>query len=707
MSSLPLETQSIVDAKVSCLQAEVKEKVSRLQGDVNDKVSRLQAEVNEKIAHLQAELQEQVSVLETAFREERSRLNGPRNALSPVHHLPPEILSRILLESLAASSKLKRPSHINPFSRIHKVSRSYNHDSNDRYDFKAWSAACDTLRLCHVCQYWRTVALGFPQLWSHMQVKQSTQPEMLEFFIGNAKQAAFDLDLLGAPTANFKARNALSKLLDSSAGRLRSVALCCEENHFHGSEPDLFQRLSVPTAELESIQLVVMGDTVKEYLNLFPSGTPKLCCLEVRGIVLPWSAPILQSPHLTDLALHSTIQLNSSTMRAFISFLRHATQLEILHLDLAPQSTLTWNDVGGQPAAPVELPNIEILQIVSRFFAPLSIIMKIIQVEHSAHVALKVFCAESNRNLQAICDFATSGTEPEQVEIGHQKYGPMKGFVVSCESRRTYVYPVDDEEDTSLKPWADDLPWATFNSGDSFPFPAVPSTSEPRVPLSFSNLRLLVIRNLDGGRIPQAFWEELSGILTLEIILMKSTQVTVVAQFLKAMLTCDKPDHHRSSTLSATHHARERTVDVPYPFPALRALVFDALGPIVKGCAYDLRRAGYKIHGTWKHLPPIAVYLRFVASRLSCWRDYGGKRMLHLCFQAEEGILNMNKAGADKASQELFKEVDNETLRLVNEVSVYTVFGRTLVYANGEERSIEVSNADGEPISRTNEARTA
>ncbi|KAJ3500270.1 hypothetical protein NMY22_g19314 [Coprinellus aureogranulatus] len=239
------------------MRVEINEKISRLTTELNDEVARLQAESNEKIERLRSDYQREVSALERAFSEERSHLNGSRNALSPVYRLPPEVLSRIFYLSLSTSQPPEVPSQINPYSRMHKESYYYSAgDGYESYDFEFWGGALDALQLCHICQYWRAVALGSPHLWSHIQVDRWTQPELLTFITENAKKAPIDLDL--SWSSNIKAYDALLNFLEASTEQVESLAIRCYTPSLLTTEKsDVLQRLAALTrTSLKSLQLV-------------------------------------------------------------------------------------------------------------------------------------------------------------------------------------------------------------------------------------------------------------------------------------------------------------------------------------------------------------------------------------------------------------------------------------------------------------------
>ncbi|KAJ3500268.1 hypothetical protein NMY22_g19313 [Coprinellus aureogranulatus] len=669
------DTQAVIDEKVSRLQTEVNQEVARLQAQANEEVSRLQSQIH----HIRAKVNANVSGLETLFGEERSRLNAQRNGLSPINRLPPEILTEILFSGLNTSQECKPHSLNHPGARIHNIPGQ--NLSGRHYRFTLWEERPGILLFCHICQYWRSVALSSPSLWSHIQVGQGMSPKLLEFIKANVKNVPLTLDVRCQSYAYWnRTREALSSLLHTTLGQLKSLAICCAEPSLAQLGPQALEN-GTSADLLESLQLIVDSGVGCEF-NLLPAGTPNLKFLEVRGRVIPWDSPILRSPQLTHLTLHHIPNLNATTMVDLLALFRHATQLISLYLDLPLQRTVTWEDVGGQPGTPVVLPNLERFHLISKYYAPLAIVMKTLQFNDILEMDLKVLCSETTLSLEPICDFFHPGRPPQQVEIGYRQEGSMKGYMVSCDSPSFRFVGPEGRMVCDLK----EEPWITVNTGAAFPFPSLSST-QFRVPWSLSRLLVFVVHDVAAHLLPQAFWEELSELHKLQVVYIQSARICVVRRVLQAMLTVrmrPRPLQPPTATSTAPRLEESKKGPVSHPFPALCCLVLSSLGRCAQDCHRDLQDAGYRITESGKKLSSTALYIRWVTSTLRHWRDYGRRYMGHLSFQAEEGVLE--EGDPDHEPKAMFKTVDDVTMSLLKAVAVRVMLGSELVwdrYAQG------------------------
>lgn len=627
----------------------------------------------------------QVSAAPHQDSEQISRLNREQNAMAPVYRLPPELLSRIFFESVFTTQPFKRTSHLNPHARITPISGDGFH--RDQYPFVPWQEGHipDILPLCRVSHYWRCVALGSPELWAHIQVSQDTKSELLEFARSNAREVPLDLDLhIRCLTWNaFEHRDVLSDILLGEAGRLKSLSICCNsQGVFTHLQSDLLQVISTPADQLESLEIGVGVNNRTNLVDLFPSGTPNLRSLEIRGVAVPWTSAMLKSFHLTYLILHSLPEFNTSTFSEFLTFLRHVTQLTTLHMDIPRQPSLTWSDVGGKPTERLHIPCITTLQLVSRYFAPLSLVMEAVKAPEV--VAVKIFCGHhqpSRSQLEAICRFVDPDEPPEQVEFHFQQAGSTTGFVVSSGS-----------EDVSfdggrVEMWARDLPRVIINTGiRGFPFPPI-NSSLHRVPWSFARLRVITVGEMLYARIPQEFWEELAELPTLEIIHMKWARMRLIQGFLRAMLVSEKRHGTQPASIT-THNGREAiAVPVSHPFAALRAIVFESLEEVVVPYREDLEILYHSVPSLFKLDPalwnsaPTHQYLECVAFHLGCWRDYGRRRLDELRFRGhglECGLRGCRDNRGDPKLEETDEELIGRLLHVANRVDLDGRLYRTI-----------------------------
>lgn len=628
-----------------------------------------QALIDKQVLRLQAEHDETVTGLEKALQDLKGQLNSQRNSMAPVYRLPPEVLSRIFWASLTTSQASEDAlTFLNPYARIHKNSTSAQRGSLSarQYFFEYWQKGPlpDILQTCRVSQYWRTVALSSPELWNHIQVKHDTEPGLLSLIRKNAKQTPLHLDLhlCQTPMRTFVNRVFVSELLCAGAGQLKSLAICCGIMPRSNSLlSDLLQEISGRAEQLQSLEIVVNGTSNPEITKLFPSGTPKLRYLELNGCAIPWTSTYLKSPHLTHLILHSLPDFDAPRFSEFLSVLQHADQVTTLHLDLPHQETLAWDDLGsGHTDLPYELSQLETIQLVSKFAAPLLIVMACLDIDAEDLGTIKVLCGEADNNLQDICEFMGTVGHFFHLEIRYEPSGTTKGFVISCDEEAAEFI------DGVLVMWPIGQPFVTMNTGQEFPFSPMGS-SQYRIPWCFGLLKYIVIGEMRGATIPQAFWEELASLPSLEVVHMKWARITLVLDFFRAMVTSSKkrisPNSNPTPIFTDQGEDQRTKEPVSHPFPALRAIVFDSMESVVWNCRADVKLR-YKLPPSWTHLNQFEVYIRFVVHKLRPWRDYGHRYLDHLVFR-KHGPSCKNGDGKDclNGQDPKLEEVDRGIVR--------------------------------------------
>lgn len=439
-----------------------------------------QAFIDGQMPHLITGHTETITLSQKEFEDFKGQLNHRRNSLAPVHRPPLEVLSRIFWASLTTSQDEEHTPAlmINPYKRIYKsfIGTTFS----GKYLFKAWQqrGPPDVLRLSHVCQYWRNIAFSSQELWSHIQVTQKMKPELFTLMQTNAKKLPLDLDLEIRHLSIERSKDRedrLANVLRAGIGRLRSLSLCCPGALFFERAllSSLLQGTSEPARQLLSLELVVDGAGL-ELSKLFLSGTPNLRCLDLRGVSIPWTSATLASPLLTHLSLHTLPGFSLSTFGGFLSFLRHATQLECL--DLPHQRTLSWDDLGGETFdLPLELAQLHTLQLVSKFAAPLFIVMDCLDIDAENMRAVKVLCSEPRNDLETICDFVGTVAHFFRMELRYDASTKNKGFTVSCDGEYSRIV------DKTVVIWPADQPFVIMNTGKSFPFPSIGS-AQYRIP---------------------------------------------------------------------------------------------------------------------------------------------------------------------------------------------------------------------------------
>ncbi|KAH6917625.1 hypothetical protein BKA70DRAFT_1252721 [Coprinopsis sp. MPI-PUGE-AT-0042] len=193
------------------------------------------------------------------LEEEIRKLRSKRNALIPVSKLPPEILAKIFL--LRAE------------------------DPGTRSKTPHWAA------VSYVSQQWRSVALGFPRLWSRISSFQS--PSWAEAFLARSEVSSREVDLhtdhLDESPALLKhAQRAITEV-----DRLRCLSV-------RGLVPALrgtITGLASPAPVLEELALFQDGPSVEILPEHFLAGhTPRLDKLSLMGWSLhSWSSPLLSA----------------------------------------------------------------------------------------------------------------------------------------------------------------------------------------------------------------------------------------------------------------------------------------------------------------------------------------------------------------------------------------------------------------------------
>lgn len=602
-----------------------------------------QSIIDEELAHLQA-----------VFIKQTRELRQRRNALTPIYRLPPELLSRIFFATLTQNQEKKHRSRLNPAARIHKGRRN----GVDNYEFSSWpqTRKPDVLPLCHVSQYWRSVALSSPELWNHIQVDLRMKPELLDFMRTSARKLPLILDLDAdngvPPWSHFDSRLILSDILGAGAGQLKSLAFCCDSGVI---SRDVLGGVMAPhwtpapAQQLESLEIII-DEEVEDFVSkMFSMGTPNLRYLDVRGTALPWTSPLFESSHLTHTTLHNIPHLDSSTLDQFLNFLRRATQLVSLYLCLPRQKDLALHD-DDVPSTRFKLPPIDTLQLVSEYFAPLSIVMKSIEVEDVD--TLEVSCGEATHNLRPICDFSAPLEPLDSLEIGYQPSGITKGYTICCDQE--FVTFDGDGFEIDLDIWRDEVPWIAMNTGRQFPFPPAES-SLYRVPWVLSSLQLISIGNMGKAGIPQRFWEELANLPTLRVVCLKWARIAIVQGFSRSMVMSMKRSTASPSASSATFALQqdEEIKDcVSHPYPALRAVTFDSMDEAVKECRSDSVEFGYRVNSPpWRDMHPTELYLKIVLSNFRAWAEYGNRKLDELRFSRE------GSGGEDPKLEEVNKAV--------------------------------------------------
>lgn len=285
-----------------CLLAhhQARDGLQTAQRQTNIRIAKIDTEV--------AQLQSRIAVLEA----EKVDLKRKRDGSSPIARLPPELLAQVF-------SSYRTPLSHSELKSFREYKRADFIREEDLHEGRAWEATHqkllrpDILALCHVSQDWRDVALGSQLLWTHIQAQPRSSPSLLRMMWNNAGELPIQLDITAAlpdrlehhfDSSDFPALITVLGLVKISLGRFKSIGIY---THSH----ELLNAMSGCGERLES--LVVVEDYVNQrpeervlFNEVLMGGCPNLRHLDLTSILIPWSSPLLSSPHLTHLALDDT-----------------------------------------------------------------------------------------------------------------------------------------------------------------------------------------------------------------------------------------------------------------------------------------------------------------------------------------------------------------------------------------------------------------
>ena len=278
--------------------------------------------------------------LEPSIRALRSR----RNALAPISSLPPEVFATIFA--------LLRV-------RVLSVSVAYTLGGNpDRPDL----LAC--LRVAHVCQQWREIALNQPLLWSHVDFTTFTSAGAAEI-LARAKEAPLHLQArLFTGHWNDDRISAFRKELQDRVSFICRLGIGADFFHLHRT----LERLVSPAPTLEFLSLFSLernrnriGERVAIPGTLFNGSAPRLSWLELWNCSISWKSPLLAG--LKHLEIRSPFERPS--LSSWLDALEEMPQLKTLILHFAspitPPNTSLQSDIGRT----VTLPYLTLFEISS------------------------------------------------------------------------------------------------------------------------------------------------------------------------------------------------------------------------------------------------------------------------------------------------------------------------------------------------------
>ncbi|TFK68540.1 hypothetical protein BDN72DRAFT_878948 [Pluteus cervinus] len=231
------------------------------------------------------------------------------------------------------------------------------------------------VRVTHVSQRWRSIAIGCARLWANIQ---SGDPAIREW-LKRAQGTALFVDLKIGTTRDEAAFNmALRKL-----SQIRTLAIeilpTTRDQTYVSLWPKVLSLLANPAPMLKSFHLEDRTARPRSPVDLFASTTPRLCLLEFHGF----------NPSLASLFLERTTTLsicNPSPQldpRLTLTALARMPFLETLHLECG--FLRTW--VTGVSLVPVNTPTACLINLKSFIFTGVNFDF---DIDFLAHLSLNV-----------------------------------------------------------------------------------------------------------------------------------------------------------------------------------------------------------------------------------------------------------------------------------------------------------------------------
>lgn len=198
------------------------------------------------------------------------------NVLTHINYLPTEILAQILVTYV----------------------RNHYHSATSHWD-KSALARPEWIKLAHVCQRWRDVAMNTPRFWSHVYARRAkTFCALLP--LSKSSPLYIDLDLRG--TTDGKAWGSAMELIGQQSHRLREFCYTATSKQVRL----LAEELSHPMPLLEKLVLSNYVSKVpgKDPLPLLPAAghAPRLLHLEIHHLPVMWTDRVF-CPTLTTLVV--------------------------------------------------------------------------------------------------------------------------------------------------------------------------------------------------------------------------------------------------------------------------------------------------------------------------------------------------------------------------------------------------------------------
>ncbi|KAN0127931.1 hypothetical protein V8E53_014279 [Lactarius tabidus] len=231
---------------------------------------------NSREYQLQA-IDAEIKSLEGSIRALRRR----RNALAPISSLPTEVITTIFSTLRVPVA----PSPLTPFTLGGKP------------DDLPW------MRVAHVCQHWREIALNQPLFWSHLDFTKFTSAGAAEI-LTRAKTVPLHLAARVPGHWDDGRFSAFQNELSTHTPHICHLDISAEYFRLR----KIFEGLVSPAPALECLsfsceayQNRAISSRVSVPETLFDGTTPRLSCLKLRNCEISWKSPLLKCLRYLDI----------------------------------------------------------------------------------------------------------------------------------------------------------------------------------------------------------------------------------------------------------------------------------------------------------------------------------------------------------------------------------------------------------------------
>ena len=286
-------------------------------------------------------------------------LRTVRNALAPVSLLPPEVLARVF-----RFLSLDEPPH----------SGKQN---------LGW------IRVTHVCQLWRQVALDDSSLWARIS-GVTTNTELVSEMLARARNAPLDINV----NLNGATISEVLLMFPPHLSHTRELCFKIVTPFCSDSFRDIYSH-EAPALEILELHSLTSPVTFQELgrTTLFKGQAPKLRTLTLSQVFIPWS--LIPRGQLTqlDISLHDELSIADDTsfgdLNQLVDLLVNSPGLEVLSLVSCLPSQLTHFPCGQT----IRLPRLSRL-ILSGLSSRISNLLKMLELPSST--ILQLLCDSDN-----------------------------------------------------------------------------------------------------------------------------------------------------------------------------------------------------------------------------------------------------------------------------------------------------------------------